>query len=111
MRKVSYLPTLNSNKVTKAEIVSKIAKKTGISKGDVQLTVEVLLQTIKDAMIEDEKVHFRGFGSFVNKKRGKKVARNIAQNTALIIEEHYVPSFQPAKSLAAEIKAKVKDSV
>ncbi len=59
-------------------------------------------------MAEGEKVHFRGFGSFVNKKRARKIARNIAQNTALIIEEHYVPSFNPSKAFSANIKANVK---
>ncbi|MEM9417303.1 MAG: HU family DNA-binding protein [Bacteroidota bacterium] len=92
----------------KAQVVSEVVRKTGISKADVQLTVEVLFQTIQNAMVAGEKVHFRGFGSFANKKRAKKIARNITQNTALIVEEHYVPSFHPAKAFAAKIKAQVK---
>ena len=95
----------------KAEITSQIARKTGISKRDIQLTLKTLLQTIEDALIKDEAVHLKGFGCFVNKKRKRKVARNIVQNTALVVEEHYVPSFQPAKSLMTKIKTKVKDSV
>jgi DNA-binding protein HU-beta len=93
----------------KSEVISEIARKTGIGRSDVQLTVEVLLKTIKNAMAAREKVHFRGFGSFVNKKRARKIARNISQNTALIIEEHYVPSFNPSKEFLDKIKASVKD--
>ena len=92
----------------KAQIVSEISRKTGISKADIQLALETLLQTIQDAMIEGEEVHFRGFGSFVNKKRARKITRNIAQNTALIIESHYVPTFVPSKAFSAKIKESIK---
>ncbi|MEL6607220.1 MAG: HU family DNA-binding protein [Bacteroidota bacterium] len=92
----------------KAQVVSEISRKTGISRADVQLTVETLFQTIQDAMAEGESIHFRGFGSFSNKKRAKKVARNIAQNTALIIEERYVPGFTPSKAFSARIRESVK---
>jgi DNA-binding protein HU-beta len=95
----------------KSEIISEIAKKTGIGRSDVQLTVETLFQTIKNAMATRDQVHFRGFGSFLNKKRARKVARNIARNTALIVEEHYVPSFKPSKSFLAKIKENVKDGI
>jgi len=95
----------------KSEIISEIAKKTGISRSDVQLTVETLFQTIKDAMARREKIHFRGFGSFLNKKKARKIARNISQNTALIVEEHYVPSFKPSQSFLVNIKERVKDRI
>ena len=95
----------------KSEVISEIAKSTGISRSDVRLTVEVLFKTIKNAMAARENIYFRGFGSFVNKKRARKVARNISQNTALIIEEHYVPHFNPSKDFLDKIKASVKDSI
>ncbi len=97
--------------MVKSEVISEIARRTGISRSDVQLTVEALLQTIKSAMTKQEKVHFRGFGSFVNKKRARKIARNISQNTAIIIEAHYVPSFNPSKAFLDNIKASVQDSI
>jgi len=90
--------------VIKGEIITEIAKKTGISKSDVRLTVETLLQIIKNTVEKKEEVAFRGFGSFLPKRRAKKIARNIPQNTALIIEEHYVPSFKPSKVFREQIK-------
>jgi DNA-binding protein HU-beta len=53
----------------------------------------------------------RGFGSFVNKKRAKKVARNISKNTAIIIDEHFIPSFKPAKVFVEQIKSSEKVKV
>ncbi|MHA7877330.1 MAG: HU family DNA-binding protein [Bacteroidota bacterium] len=95
----------------KAEVISEIAKRTGISKSDVRLTVEAFLQTIKNTVAEKEEVRLRGFGSFVAKKSAKKMARNIAQNTALIINERYKPSFKPAKAFLHQVSANTSDSI
>ena len=94
--------------MTKAEIINQIVKKTGIDKSDVQETVEATIITIKTAMIEGEDVFIRGFGSFVNKKRAKKIARNISKNTAMILDAHYKPSFKPAKEFCKKVKANNK---
>lgn len=94
--------------MTKAEVISEIADKTGIDKTDVSNTVEAFFSVIKDSMAEGENVYVRGFGSFINKKRAKKVARNISKNTAIIIDEHYVPAFKPSKMFVDKIKTSKK---
>ena len=91
--------------MTKAEIIAEIANKTGIEKGDVQETVEAFFKVVKNSMVEGENVYVRGFGSFVVKKRAKKTARNISKNTAIIIPEHFVPSFKPAKVFVEKVKS------
>jgi DNA-binding protein HU-beta len=90
--------------VTKAEVIAEISQKTGIEKADVLMTVEAFFKVVKDSMTEGNNIYVRGFGSFVNKKRARKVARNISKNTSLIIEEHYIPSFKPSKTFVAKIK-------
>lgn len=90
--------------MTKADIINEISDKTGIDKADVQASVEAFFTTIKTNMANGRNVYVRGFGSFVNKKRAKKIARNISKNTAIVIEEHYVPSFRPSKFFIEKIK-------
>jgi DNA-binding protein HU-beta len=90
--------------MTKADIIAEIAAKTGIEKGDVQETVEAFFKVVKNSMVQGENVYVRGFGSFIVKKRAKKTARNISKNTAIIIPEHYVPSFKPAKVFIDKVK-------
>ncbi|PSR05990.1 MAG: integration host factor subunit beta, partial [Bacteroidetes bacterium SW_10_40_5] len=53
-------------------------------------------------------IYFRGFGSFIVKKRARKVARNIAQNKSIEIPPHYVPSFKPSKTFSEKVKNNVK---
>ncbi|MCL6260056.1 integration host factor subunit beta [Aquiflexum sp. TKW24L] len=90
--------------MTKAEVITKISDKTGIQKDDVTQTIEAFFKVVKDSMADGDNIYVRGFGSFVNKKRAKKIARNISKNTAIVIEEHYVPSFKPSKVFIEKIK-------
>lgn len=90
--------------MTKAEVITKISEKTGIQKDDVTQTVEAFFKVVKESMAEGENIYVRGFGSFINKKRAKKIARNISKNTAIVIDEHYVPSFKPSKVFIEKIK-------
>jgi DNA-binding protein HU-beta len=94
--------------MTKAEIVNEIANKTGIEKVAVQATVEALMDVVKGAMIDGDNVYLRGFGSFTIKKRAQKTGRNISRNTTIIIPEHNIPAFKPAKSFMHDVKNKVK---
>ncbi|MFN6944031.1 MAG: HU family DNA-binding protein [Cytophagaceae bacterium] len=94
--------------MTKAEVISQISEKTGVDKSDVTTTVEAFFSVIKDSMAEGENIYVRGFGSFVNKKRARKVARNISKNTAIIIDEHFIPSFKPSKTFVEKIKTSKK---
>jgi DNA-binding protein HU-beta len=94
--------------MTKADIVNEISKNTGIEKITVQKTVEAFMETVKDSLTKDKNVYLRGFGSFIVKKRAKKTARNISKNTTIIIPEHYIPSFKPAKTFVNKVKGQVK---
>ena len=90
--------------MTKAEIITEIANQTGMDKGDVQATLEAFFAVVKNKMADGENIYIRGFGSFVNKRRARKIGRNISRNTAMVIEEHYVPSFKPSKVFVELIK-------
>jgi len=94
--------------MTKAEIVADIANKTGIEKVAVQATVEAFMEAVKGSLSKGENVYLRGFGSFTVKKRAQKTGRNISKNTTIIIPEHFIPSFKPAKTFVNEVKNKVK---
>ena len=94
--------------MTKAEVVSKIASKTGVEKVTTLAIVESFMSEIMSAVSENEAVFLRGFGTFKAKKRAKKTGRNIKKNTTIIIPEHHIPSFKPAKSFVQEVKNKVK---
>ena len=90
--------------MTKAYIVNEIAKSTGIDKASVLETVEKFMETVKDSLANNENVYLRGFGSFIVKTRSQKTARNISKGTTLIIPEHKIPAFKPAKVFMDQVK-------
>lgn len=106
--KAEYKPIITKNTMTKAEVVSEIAAKTGLEKTVVLATVETFMDVIKDNMISGQNVYLRGFGSFIIKTRAKKTGRNISKNTSIEIPAHNIPAFKPAKSFLTNVKKNVK---
>jgi DNA-binding protein HU-beta len=94
--------------MTKADVISEIAEKTGIDKSDVTATVESFFVVVKNSMADGNDIFIRGFGSFINKKKARKIGRNISKNTAVIIEEHFAPKFKPAREFIEKIKSSKK---
>ena len=94
--------------MTKADIVNEIAKNTGIDKASVLTTVESFMEVVRESLADNENVYLRGFGSFIVKKRAQKTARNISKNTTIIIPEHNIPAFKPAKAFVNQVKEQTK---
>lgn len=90
--------------MTKADIITEISETTGLPKKDVSVVVESFMEVVKNHMCEKENVYLRGFGTFLIKHRAQKTARNISQNTTLLIDAHDFPGFKPAKSFAQRMK-------
>lgn len=80
--------------MTKQEIVSEIAAKTGVEKTTAMAVVEAFMEGVKGALKNGENVYLRGFGTFHLKHRAEKKARNITKNTTIIIPAHNVPAFK-----------------
>ncbi len=94
--------------MTKAEVISIISDKTGVDKAVTSITIEAFFQTVKETLSGGDAIYVRGFGSFVNKKRAEKKARNISQKTTVTVPAHFIPSFKPSKEFVEEVKSKVK---
>jgi DNA-binding protein HU-beta len=93
--------------MTKADIVSSIADKSGIEKVDVLNVVEAFMSTVRGSLEKGENVYLRGFGSYIVKTRAEKTGRNILKNQAIIIPAHNIPAFKPARSFVERVKTKV----
>ena len=94
--------------MTKADIVGRIADKTGMEKHDVQTTVEAFMRSVREGLESGENVYLRGFGSFVVKTRAAKTGRNILAKQSIQIPAQNIPSFKPAKEFVENVKTQVK---
>ena len=95
--------------MTKAELVSKIAQKTGVEKLTTLAIVESMMNEIKESISANEAVFLRGFGTFKPKKRAEKTGRNIKKNTTIIIPAHHIPAFKPAKVFIQAVKNNIEN--
>lgn len=89
--------------MTKLEVVKTVAKATGVDRETVSSVIDTYVETIKKSLIAGEAVNFRKFGTFYLKHRAEKTARNIKQNTTMIIPAHNIAAFKPAKEFAEAI--------
>jgi DNA-binding protein HU-beta len=92
--------------MTKAELATEISKKTGIDKVQSIKVVESFMEVLKVNLGKNEPVYLRSFGTFYNKLRKTKTARNISKNTSIIIPEHFIPYFKPSREFINKIRAK-----
>ena len=94
--------------MTKAEVVSAIANKTGVEKMAVLAVVEEFMTVVKESLSAGENVYLRGFGSFIVRKRAEKTGRNITRKTTMTIPAHDIPAFKPAKPFVNDVKNNTK---
>lgn len=86
--------------MTKSDIVSEVAKATGMSKKDAAVAVDAFIKSVVDALSKGEEVQIMGFGTFEVRDRAARKGRN-PQNPEEIIEipEKKVPAFRAGKML------------
>ena len=85
--------------MTKADVVSRIAAHTGLTKTDVQMVVEGFIDSVKKATSEGESLEIRGFGSFHVVKRAPRTARNPKTGEVVKIPSRNMPVFKPSNEL------------
>ncbi|MBL0308971.1 MAG: integration host factor subunit beta [Bacteroidetes bacterium] len=88
----------------KDDIIKRVSDITGIPRTDVLLTIECLFQEVRNTLAEGDSVYFRGFGSFVIKRRNERTAQNIRAKTKVRVPAHYIPNFLPAKILMEQVR-------
>ena len=85
--------------MNKAELIAAVAEKTGMSKKDTEAVIAATLNTITEALAEEEKVQLVGFGSFEVKKRDARTGLNPKTLEKIEIPASKAPVFKAGKAL------------
>ncbi|MBQ3532337.1 MAG: HU family DNA-binding protein [Oscillospiraceae bacterium] len=85
--------------MNKAELIAAVAEKTGMSKKDTEVVIAATLNTITEALAEEEKVQLVGFGSFEVKKRAARTGLNPRTKQTIAIPASKAPVFKAGKAL------------
>ena len=94
--------------MTKSELIEKIAaSQDQLPPRDVELSVRMILERMTQAMVNNERIEIRGFGSFSLHYRAPRVGRNPKTGDPVTLTGKYVPYFKPGKDL----RTRVNDSL
>jgi DNA-binding protein HU-beta len=89
--------------MNKNDLISTVARTTGQHQGDVAKTIEGVLATIKDALIQGNDVRLLGFGTFTVGQRAASQARNPQTGAAIQVPASKQARFRAGKALKAAI--------
>lgn len=82
--------------MTKADLVEKVAERTGLTRTDVSVVVDSFLDTVKKTLEGGNNIEIRGFGTFKIKLRKSRKARNPRTGEVVPVPDRKVPVFKPS---------------
>ena len=83
----------------KAELISAISAKSGLSKKDSEKALTATFDAIQEALVSGEKVQLVGFGIFDVKDRAARTGRNPKTKEVIQIPATRTPQFKAGKAL------------
>ena len=89
--------------MTKADLINLISEKAGITRVKAETVVNTIFDTMTDALLKDDRIEIRGFGSFVNRAYGSYKGRNPRTGQVINVSDKKLPFFKVGKELREEI--------
>ena len=87
-------------KITKAAIIDSVYEKTGINRKDIQTTLDLALEEIKNSLAQGTMIELRGFGTFeIRIRKGRQKARNPKTGESVSVSSHGIAAFRAGKEL------------
>jgi DNA-binding protein HU-beta len=90
--------------MTKAELVTAIAKGAGITKKQADAALKAAVESVSNALKKGERVAIPGFGIFGVRERAARKGRNPRTGAVINIPARKVVVFRPAKDLRGGVK-------
>ncbi|NTF91439.1 integration host factor subunit beta [Agrobacterium rhizogenes] len=72
---------------------------------DAERIVDAILEEMAEALMRGDRVELRGFGAFSVRYRLPKSGRNPKTNTAISVEEKWVPFFKAGREMQHRLNA------
>ena len=91
--------------MTKAELVSLVAEKAGLTKREASAAVDAIIEAVGGALGAGERVRVQGLGIFEVVERAAKVGRNPRTGQRMHVPPRKAVRFRPAHSLKAGVAA------
>lgn len=95
--------------MNKAELVSRLAERVGISKKQAEEAIETFTDIVTETLMKNDEVTIAGFGAFMSKQRAGRIGVNPQNPSEKIqIPPVRVAKFKAGKALKDSLKGKGK---
>ena len=92
--------------MTKSELATRLSNKnSNISLKDINLVVDVVLNSISSSLIGGDRVELRGFGSFSTRERAPRKARNPKTGANVELGVRQAVYFRASKNIRDKLNA------
>ncbi len=85
--------------MTKAELVTAIAEKTGLTKKDSEKALAAFVDSVTESLANGESIQLVGFGTFEVRERAAREGRNPRTKETITIPATKVPAFKAGRAL------------
>jgi len=92
--------------VTKAELISAVAEKSGLKKVEAEKAVAAFIASVTTALKKGDKLSLVGFGTFATAKRAARKGQNPQTGKKINIPAATVPKFKTGKTLKEAVNSK-----
>lgn len=89
--------------MNKNELIGAVANRGDMTRKEAEAAINATLDSIMEALIDEEKVQILGFGTFETKKRPERTGRNPQTGEPMIIPASKTVSFKIGKGLKDQI--------
>lgn len=96
--------------MTKNNLIERVSEATKGTRKDAEAVVDVIINSIAEALTKGEKVDLRGLGSFQVNGRKERQGRNPSTGEAITIAARNVAVFKPSKELSAKLNGAAQGS-
>ena len=95
--------------MTKSELIEILLKRQAhLSYSDVEQAVNMIMDSLSDSLINNERIEIRGFGSFSLHYRNAKQGRNPATGESIALPAKRAAHFKPGKELRERVNERAK---
>ncbi len=89
--------------MNKSQLIDKIAQQADITRKKAEAVVSVIFDSMTEALVNNDRIEIRGFGSFVNKEYGAYTGRNPRSGALIQVAPKKLPVFKVGKELKERV--------
>ena len=91
--------------MTKSQLIESVSDRIDVPRKRAEDVVNAVFDAMKDALLEDERIEVRGFGSFTIREYKAKKGRNPRTGAQVQVDEKKSVHFKPGKELRERVDA------